>query len=425
MKLTPYPGYPERWPTNQPIKTYLMLDTKIDIPNVGQGTVDDWIDVNGTARFPSYGEIYFNHVADISAPTWNPNGTNRLELWDCGDCAGPNDYAYLSPFKVVQVLEAPVLRVEFTNRVGMVNYGFNPKECLLYATHWPWTSVSKDGTNEACKLIIEPTSVADQIEVVISSGASSATISPTHFTAGSTDLTITGQGAAGVAVAEARIKGTSRSCAKLNIRSQPFRALSVGVYYLHDTNSPATYPVGGPTAAAVVSTMNDVFTQAQVSFALANTISTNIAYDSSGLGTNTNGMFEPAEEAILTNTTWQGDVLVFFAKKSGLQYGGGNNNYVRGWSLADLQGGIIFVDDCVSTAIPLISAHEIGHTLNLSTWQSISPPLFTGHDHGPWPSGEEALMRPGTNGVGGIVDSPGRWLRHEDWKEANDNAGAL
>ena len=73
-------GYPENWPTNQPIMTYLLLDTKIDIPNVGLGTVDDWIEINGTARFPSYGEIYLNHVADISAPTWDPNGTNSLEL---------------------------------------------------------------------------------------------------------------------------------------------------------------------------------------------------------------------------------------------------------------------------------------------------------------------------------------------------------
>ena len=122
-------GYPEDWPTNQTIKTYLLLDTKIDIPYVGPGTVDDWIEVNGTARFPGSGEIYTNHVAEISAPTWDPAGNNRLELWDCGDCAGPNDYAYLSPFKVVQVLEAPVLKVEFkelwetSNRVNQI---FNP-----------------------------------------------------------------------------------------------------------------------------------------------------------------------------------------------------------------------------------------------------------------------------------------------------------
>jgi hypothetical protein len=105
-------GSPERWPTNQPIHTYLLLDTKVDIPFVGPGTVDDWIDVNGSARFPVNGYIYTNHVADIST-VWEPIGTNTLELWDCGDCAGENNYAYLSPSTLVQVLEVPVLKVKF------------------------------------------------------------------------------------------------------------------------------------------------------------------------------------------------------------------------------------------------------------------------------------------------------------------------
>ena len=104
-------GYPDGWPTNQPIKTYLLLGTKIEIPYVGLGTVDDWIEVNGTARFPGSGEIYSSHVADIT-PVWNPQGANSLALWDCGDCAGDNNFAYLSPFKVVQILEVPSIIVD-------------------------------------------------------------------------------------------------------------------------------------------------------------------------------------------------------------------------------------------------------------------------------------------------------------------------
>ncbi len=106
-------GYPDDWPTNQPIKTYLLLDTKVEILNVGLGTVDDWIVVNGSARFPSGSAcIYSSHIADISAPIWNPQGANSLALWDCGDCAGDNNFAYLSPFKVVHVLEVPLLKVD-------------------------------------------------------------------------------------------------------------------------------------------------------------------------------------------------------------------------------------------------------------------------------------------------------------------------
>ena len=45
------------------------------------------------------------------------------------------------------------------------------------------------------------------------------------------------------------------------------------------------------------------------------------------------------------------------------------------------------------------------------------------HDAGPWPQGQESLMRSGT--PTGDPDNPtfpvpGRWLRHEDWNEAND-----
>jgi hypothetical protein len=104
-------GLPERWPTNQPIQTCLLFDTKVAIPMVGSGTVDDWIFVNNSARFPATGSIYTQHVADIST-VWNPDGTNTLALWDCGDCAGDNNYAYLSPFTVLHVLEVPVIVVD-------------------------------------------------------------------------------------------------------------------------------------------------------------------------------------------------------------------------------------------------------------------------------------------------------------------------
>ena len=107
-------GLPERWPTNQPIQTCLLLGIKVAIPMVGSGTVDDWILVNNSARFPVTGSIYTQHIADIST-VWNPDGTNSLALWDCGDCAGTNNYAYLSRFSLIHVLDVPVLKVELTN----------------------------------------------------------------------------------------------------------------------------------------------------------------------------------------------------------------------------------------------------------------------------------------------------------------------
>ena len=121
-------GLPERWPTNQPIQTCLLFETKVAIPMVGSGTVDDWIFVNNSARFPATGSIYTQHVADIST-VWNPDGTNTLALWDCGDCAGTNNYAYLSPFSLIHVLDVPVLSVGFVKlweTKNKANQIFNP-----------------------------------------------------------------------------------------------------------------------------------------------------------------------------------------------------------------------------------------------------------------------------------------------------------
>lgn len=68
--------------------------------------------------------------------------------------------------------------------------------------------------------------------------------------------------------------------------------------------------------------------------------------------------------------------------------------------------------------------HPIGHILGLAFYNDDGG----GHDAGPWPTLEEHLIRTGQ--PSGPVESPvfpvpGAWLRHEDWKEANDKAGSL
>ena len=40
---------------------------------------------------------------------------------------------------------------------------------------------------------------------------------------------------------------------------------------------------------------------------------------------------------------------------------------------------------------------------------------FDYHDGGPYPNGTIALMKAG---------DPGRWMRHEDWRKANEQAKA-
>jgi hypothetical protein len=68
--------------------------------------------------------------------------------------------------------------------------------------------------------------------------------------------------------------------------------------------------------------------------------------------------------------------------------------------------------------LPRVVCHEFGHWLKLSTRGERDPNgnQLTFHDNDRCPAGTVPLMREGT------VGAPGRWMRHEDWKRANERA---
>jgi hypothetical protein len=73
-------------------------------------------------------------------------------------------------------------------------------------------------------------------------------------------------------------------------------------------------------------------------------------------------------------------------------------------------------EDCAVAA-----AHETGHVLDI-------PTLYLedmDHDFGPVPDNTELLMKSGAPVEGVLPPSPGRWIRHEDWIQANKNAGKV
>jgi len=53
-------GFPQSWPQSRPIRTYLQFHNKVSIPSVGDGTIDDWIEVNNERWF----------LADSSGQNW-------------------------------------------------------------------------------------------------------------------------------------------------------------------------------------------------------------------------------------------------------------------------------------------------------------------------------------------------------------------
>ncbi len=310
-----------------------------------------------------------------------------------------------------------VLKVEIEAQAGKINYGFDPNETVKTGGPYAWTSVDEEGTSGLSKIDIEPSAAANEIELVVVSGTGSADISPKTFIAGSTDLTITGQGTTGNALIEARIGYNGPACEKLNIMALPKQTLTAGIYYIKDSSSSGTFPVDGPTADSVIDTLNDVFEQARIEFSLEDTATVDKPFDSNG-----DGKFQASEvnELNVSSAEWKGDLKIFFIKNSGIPYGNTpplNSYYIRGIGLFTAPGGIIFTSDAGGISA-LGVAHEFGHQL-------ISPD----HDTPPWPSGEESLMRDGypqSDGAGGFtLPNPGRWLRHEDWHAANEEAGNL
>ena len=65
-----------------------------------------------------------------------------------------------------------------------------------------------------------------------------------------------------------------------------------------------------------------------------------------------------------------------------------------------------------------ILAHEFGHYLEMSlkNRENTTEDMGGLHDNGPFPTGTVGLMRSGK--LGGL----GHWMRHEDWKHANETA---
>src|SRR5690606_25798730 len=163
-----------------------------------------------------------------------------------------------------------VSRVDFEARAGKINYGFNPKETVRTGAPHAWASVDKDGSSDVPKIEVEPTILADLIELVVVSGNGSADICPKTFTTGTTDLTLTGQGTAGNGLVEARIGSTGTTLQKLNIMALPKRGpIEIGIYRIFDSTSVGTaFPGGVPSNADILETINDVFKQAQITFSL-------------------------------------------------------------------------------------------------------------------------------------------------------------
>jgi hypothetical protein len=235
-----------------------------------------------------------------------------------------------------------------------------------------------------------------------------------EFTQAATVLTIHGGATAGNTVIEARIKGSNVVLDRLNVMVLPTRHLTVGIYRIVDPDRPGTGPVSGQTDESLIASLNEIYRQTWIEFTLVASATNNFIYDA-----NQDDKLQVTEQPVsLATNTWAGQVRVFLFKNSGVAYQGYPNSFVRGFT-PDVFGQSLYSVVFSSEMVENTFAHEVGHQLNIPVRDSAPGE----HDPGPWPEGEEGLMKSGAP-VGNVWPVPtGKWLRQEDWKEANDKAG--
>ena len=369
-----------------------------------------------------------------------------------------------------------LLKVELDADPGQIHSGFDPPNLdpasgenddpSVY-----WASVVQDSTNNIVNLNI-PGGNFSNFEWIKNSGDGATVSHDESATGDSVDLDIdaTGSGDA-IQVAEFYlvVKQTTQRLITLNVMVLPPRGpISLGVYNIEDSSSPGTKFATSPTVskanpASVVSMCNDVFHQAGITF-LQDPSSGNksVAYDTHKLEWDPNfGYWNPVPtgpdgkvstpeyNAIATGEQYPATIDVFFLKNSGNVYFEYINNpdpLFRRGSGGDptTPEAYLFVSNS-QHYINIAAAHEVGHVLGLSVANNAND---TGlHDNPPYsnavvndvsnltppsaPSGHQsspnaALMQSGSPGANGLLAWPwGRWMRHEDWREANTNANSL
>ena len=401
---------PSNWPSTWGGTPYIhFLDSLDEIFNAHGYTLGDTL---GPDYWPTF--IQCNSLEDylFSAELsgiWIMNATNYFVA---GNRFG---LRFVEPFQIVHKLSVPTVEARFQAKAGEINHGFDPTEID------PWTSMGVGSTNQIVRLSLGGSIDISNI-VLVASDTNKVTVFPTNNLSVTNDLTIIGVAADTNTLIKVCLLGSTNAIATLHVMALPWRTNSVGIYRVTDSVSTNTVPEGAPTDNEVLTTLNDAFRQACVTFtnAIPGNPSTNmfISYDTYPCDSKmqTNEMAEVTAAAAL----WPGQLRVFFIKQSDIPYENDLSKRVRG-ATPDAPGknSFVFTVNCTSAGdnISWVAAHEIGHTLKLSTrpndWSKGK------HDIGPYGDpNKRGLMQPGLcNKV--IQNIRSLWLWHEDWWQAN------
>ncbi len=248
-----------------------------------------------------------------------------------------------------------------------------------------------------------PAEFASDIDFEVVEGSDVVSIAPNAPSGAETDIDLTSS-AEGTATINAIYRPSGNIVATLEVQVLTPRTIPIGIYYVEDSTSPGTMPVGGASPDDVINTLNSVFKQAAIQFTLADSESRNIPYDGS-YGQPVDGLFQGPELRAFGEAfpegQWGGKLQVTFVKDAPGTFGGGV--YTEVWGTGALAITARGSED-------LIAAHEFGHHFDLSTRDVDDD--SRDHDGPPWPEGTTGLMLTGRG------EPPGRWMRHEDWNRA-------
>jgi len=415
-------AYPSIWPTNFLIRTYIQFEEKRDTGDMACDFVDDALVLNCSSFTNGF---IAQWTLDVTAD-WLPNTNNYIEAVDL-----LTNKIYCTSYHMAHVLQAPRVSAKFLAKEGKINHGFDPTEGE------PWTSVGVGSTNQIVQLQISssfywPPVSPPAIELVVRADSTNkVSVTPMTGLGGTNNLTIIGKLPTTNAVIEVRVQGMTNALATLHVMVLPWVTNSVGIYRVEDPASTNTWHVGGPAAADIISTLNGIYTQACVHFTLATNTIVNLGYDDGQVRdsatrayTNNvirrlfaigkNGMMELGEEPTELNedAQWTGQRRVFLFNSGNITYGG---SQWRGYARLGARWCVVFSGDCGELLTPFVTAHEMGHQLQLSTRNNDGKY----HDCGTPPNDTGILMRPTVSGSAEM-----RWMRREDWDKANREAEA-
>ena|GEM_PF-5147193 len=366
--------------------------------------------------------------------------------------------------KNVAGAERPLLATDISFRADDIRLGFDlpiegDKEPPRTGddTHQPewWTKVARapgsaltPNVNSNIRVVFKSAAAASNYRIVVPESSRAlidVSPSPTASLGQETLLTITGKDPVPLdqrrqARIQIKAKKGNADVRTLDVDLLPVRKIKIGVYFVKGWSaSNSDIPEAFKIAGTIVDRLNEIFQQACVEFELGHTGDLISGFDLNGDDALDCGQFSVEKNTLLLpqNTTLPDRLNLLIVRNILDDFGSvGVTPTIENPDRSIVES--LYFETAGSDGIELFlttCAHEIGHALGLSTRnRSLSEGSSNfRHDSGAYPSAYYHLDGTRVNDPGSAMPrmdgalmkqrgGKWRWMRHQDWKKANDNA---